>query len=83
MPWIKIIELVTIFCSICAISGYLKNSIDDIVEDYSKCEELKKETDYYMYIDTDNQTEGYTFQVTAREDRQEWERFRNLPQEYR
>ena len=43
----------------------------------------KKETDYYMYIDTDNQTEGYTFQVTAREDRQEWERFRNLPQEYR
>lgn len=47
MSWIKIIELVTIFCSICTISGYLKNSIDDIVEDYSKCEELKKETDYY------------------------------------
>lgn len=43
----------------------------------------KKEEDYYMYIDTDQQTEGYTFQVTAQEDRQEWERFRNLPQEYR
>lgn len=39
--------------------------------------------DYYMYVDTDEQTEGYTFQVTAKEDRQEWERFRNLPQEYR
>lgn len=47
MSWIKIIELVTIFCSICVISGYLKNSIDAMVEDYSKFEELKNETDYY------------------------------------
>ena len=28
-------------------SGYLKNSIDAMVEDYSKFEELKNETDYY------------------------------------
>lgn len=43
----------------------------------------KKGEDYYMYVDTENQTEGYTFKITAKEDRQEWERFRNLPQEYR
>lgn len=51
MSWVKIIELITIFCSISIISGYLKNSIDAMVEDYSKFEELKQDTDYYHRLE--------------------------------
>lgn len=43
----------------------------------------KKGGDYCIYIDTDEQKESYTVRITASQDKEEWERFRNLPAEYR
>lgn len=43
----------------------------------------QKEDGYYIYIDTDEQKESYTIRLAASQDKEEWERFRNLPAEYR
>ena len=38
---------------------------------------------YFIYLDTDEQKVSYTIKIKAERDRTEWERFRNLPNEYR
>lgn len=43
----------------------------------------KKDDGYFIYIDTDEQKESYTIRITASQDKAEWERFRNIPAQYR
>lgn len=93
---IKNIEMIRDGYIVRDMDGKVREQVDDIVieeSNYKKTIEAivgypiveiaLEDGKYHIFIDTEDYTESYSIFVEAGHDMEEWERFRNLPDEYR
>ena len=63
-----------------------EDEYSDLIEKIKGCPIVEiacEDGKYHVFVDTEEYTESYSIFITAKNDIEEWERFRNLPDEYR